>query len=358
MKPSSENNSFILQDAHGHALFNGTKESGWHGVQLSFDNVGLGMMTLFVTSTLDDWFLLLKRLNQAEGRSELTAIAFLISFLVLMSFILMNVFIGFVIVLFHKEKEKEKQYHVLDSAAEECLITALTANPLQLYEHPEGRVRVALWKLVTHQWFQRFSMVMILANTAFMMTKHTRQSDEVSHVQRISNLIFTGIFSAEVLLKLCAFSIKALTKDYWLLFDTIVILGSWMDIVLDELNVDFLRLSIFRLFRVARLAQVMGKGGNLRQLFSTFLKSMKCVPSIACLTGLILYFYAILGMNVSQDLFNFFSFSLIFLKNHYIRLQSLTRLKYDLNARQTDKMTIGCPTKNFLSLMKCFSKSS
>jgi len=111
-------------------------------------------------------------------------------------------------------------------------------------------------------------------------------------------LVFTVLFSLEIMLKLIAFSFKALAKDNWLLFDTIVILGSWIDIILDELKVSFLKLSIFRLFRVARLAQVMGKGGNLRQLFSTFLKSMRCVPSIACLTALILYFYAILGMNL------------------------------------------------------------
>ena len=125
--------------------------------------------------------------------------------------------------------------------------------------------------------------------------------------------MFTVLFSLEIVLKLVAFSFKALVKDKWLLFDTIVILGSWIDIILDELKVSFLKLSIFRLFRVARLAQVMGKGGNLRQLFSTFLKSMRCVPSIACLTGLILYFYAILGMNVSAEpLFTFyFVFSLI-----------------------------------------------
>ena len=263
-------------------------------------------MTLFVTSTLDDWFLLLKRLNQVNGKTEMTAIVFIVSYLVLMSFILMNVFIGFVVVLYHKEKEKDEQYHVLNSSAQECLITALTANPRQMYEHPQGRVRVALWKMVTCQWFQRFSMAMILVNTGFMMTKHMRQADEVSYVQRISNLVFTGLFSLEIVLKLLAFSFKALAKDYWLLFDTIVILGSWIDIVLDELKVSFLRLSIFRLFRVARLAQVMGKGGNLRQLFSTFLKSMKCVPSIACLTGLILYFYAILGMNVSEIISSYY----------------------------------------------------
>jgi Ion transport protein. len=262
------------------------------------------MLTLFVLSTMDDWFLFLQNLSNVKGNSELTAITFVVSFLVLMSFIIMNVFIGFVIVLFHKEREKDDHYHVLNNSAQECLLTALSANPSRLYEVPKGLFRTVLFKIATHPKFQSFSMVLILVNTGFMMTKHTRQDETVTMVQRWGNLVFTGIFTLEVAIKLIAFSIKALARDYWLLFDTIVIMGSWIDIVLDELNISFLKLSIFRLFRVARLAQVLGKGGNLRQLFSTFLKSMRCVPSIACLMGLLLYFYAILGMNVSYTLYS------------------------------------------------------
>ena len=142
-------------------------------------------------------------------------------------------------------------------------------------------------------------MVLILINTGFMMTKHTHQSQQFTTVQQWANIFFTSLFTIEIIIKLIAFTFKALLYDYWLLFDTVVILGSWLDIALDLLHVSFLNLSIFRLFRVARLAQVVGKGGNLRQLFMTFLKSMKCVPSIACLMALILYFYAILGMGVS-----------------------------------------------------------
>jgi len=292
---ASSNAPYSMEDSHG--FISSSPEMSWEGVKLSFNNFGHGMMTLFVASTLDDWFLVLTRLTTA-GHSEVTGIVFLLSFLILMSFILMNVFIGFVVVLFHKEKEKDEQYNVLNTSGQECLVTALSANPTQLYDQPHGRFKIIFWRLASHPWFQKLSMIMILMNTGFMMTKHTRQDEVFFQIQRLSNIVFTSLFTIEIAIKLTAFSMKALLRDRWLLFDAIVILGSWFDIVLEELQIPFLKLSIFRLFRVARLAQVLGKGGNLRQLFATFLKSMKCVPSIACLMGLILYFYAILGMNL------------------------------------------------------------
>ena len=270
----------------------------WNGNALSFDDVGAGMTTLFVLSTMDEWFKFLSKLISVKDVNDVTASLFIVSFIIIMSFVIMNVFIGFVIVLFHKVREKDDKFKVLDKSAQECLRTALSENPVKKWNKPSGIFRRIIWQIATSNWFQTISMVLILLNTCFLMTKHAHQNYAFTIVQRFSNIIFTTLFTIEVIIKLIAFSYRVLFEDYWVAFDVVVILGSWLDIVLDELKVAFINLSIFRLFRVARLAKILGRGGNLRELFNTFVKSIKCVPSISLLIALFLYFYAILGMKV------------------------------------------------------------
>lgn len=256
------------------------------------------MTTLFVLSTMDDWFVFLIKLINIEEKDDITAVIFIVTFIMIMSFVMLNVFIGFVIVLFHKEREKDEKFIILDKLAQDCIRTALSENPRQT-EQPAGYFQEKIWALANTAWFQNVGMLLILLNTGFIMTKHAQQSAMFTIMQRWSNIVFTVLFTIEIAIKLLAFTWRVLLYDYWVTFDAVVIFGSWVDIILDELKVNFINLSIFRLFRVARLAQLVGKGGNLRELFNTFLKSMKCVPSIACLIALLLYFYAVLGMNVS-----------------------------------------------------------
>lgn len=270
----------------------------WDGNQLTFKNIGSGMTTLFVLSTMDDWFKFLEKLIKTESVSTGITITYIVSFILIMSFVMLNVFIGFVIVVFHKEKDKTSKCKILTKGAQECIVTALSENPSTLHVLPKLPIQLKLWKLVTSPWFHTTSILLIVLNTIFLITKTYKQSNDMTNMQHYANIIFTVLFTVEILLKFIAFSWAVVIKDSWLIFDTLVVIGSWIDIMLDLFNVSSVKISLFRLFRVLRLAKVVGKGGNLRQLFSTFLKSMKSVPHIACLLALLLYLYAIIGMEL------------------------------------------------------------
>ena len=59
-----------------------------------------------------------------------------------------------------------------------------------------------------------------------------------------------------------AVPIREFVRDPWLMFDVLVIIGGWVDIVLNQLNVRSINTNLFRLFRVARLMKFVGKGGK------------------------------------------------------------------------------------------------
>lgn len=133
------------------------------------------------------------------------------------------------------------------------------------------------------------------------MTKHFQQSYEAIQIQSIANMVFNMIFTLECLLKLIAYGLRDFFRDAWCAFDIVVIIGSWIDIVITEfVKVSFVNTSFFRLFRAARIAQLVGRDGDLKKLSATLLNAMKSVPSIAVLMGLIIYVYAILGVEVSR----------------------------------------------------------
>ena len=142
-------------------------------------------------------------------------------------------------------------------------------------------------------------MILIFLNTVVVMTTHYRQSYDFKRMQSIANMLFTIIFTIECLVKVIAYGLKTFCKDAWCVFDMIVIVGSWVDIIVEFLYMTLVNTSFFRLFRAARVAKLAGKDGNLRQLFATLMSSMKSVPPIAFLLLLIMYMYAILGMQVS-----------------------------------------------------------
>ena len=277
--------------------------STWVSNRLTFTNIGEGMLTLFVISTMDNWFAFLRQMINTKGVSSTITIIYMVTYMMIMGFIMMNVFIGFIIVVFHMEKEKEEKFKVLNKVAQECILKVLTTRPPKKHTQPPYKFQKTVWEIVTATWFQTLSMVLIVLNTIILVTRSYGQDESITIMQKHFNVVFTIVFTIEILLKLIAFPPRVFMNDPWLMFDAIVVFCSWIDIALEVLDVSFLNLTLFRLFRVLRLVKIIGKGGNLRQLFHTFFKSLKCVPYIALLLALLLYLYAIVGMKVNYSFF-------------------------------------------------------
>lgn len=156
-----------------------------------------------------------------------------------------------------------------------------------------------------------------MINTITLAMKFYRQPDFYSYTLDVLNMIFTAVFALEFIFKLAAFRFKNYFGDAWNVFDFIIVLGSFIDIVYSEVqeksniggNVSksssIISINFFRLFRVMRLVKLLSRGEGIRTLLWTFIKSFQALPYVALLIVMLFFIYAVIGMQVRMGIINF-----------------------------------------------------
>ncbi|XP_062316510.1 voltage-dependent L-type calcium channel subunit alpha-1D-like [Osmerus eperlanus] len=291
----------------------------WHNSEFNFDNVLMAMMALFTVSTFEGWpSLLYKAID--SNRENLGPIynyrveisIFFIIYIIIIAFFMMNIFVGFVIVTFQEQGEKEYKNCELDKNQRQCVEYALKARPLRRYI-PKNPYQYKFWYVVNSTGFEYIMFVLIMLNTLCLAVQHYGQSALFNYVMDILNMVFTTVFTVEMVLKLIAFKPRHYFTDAWNTFDALIVVGSVVDIAITEVNPteapqvdeqgnteDSARISItfFRLFRVMRLVKLLSRGEGIRTLLWTFIKSFQALPYVALLIAMLFFIYAVIGMQV------------------------------------------------------------
>uniref|UniRef100_A0A3B3CXY8 Voltage-dependent L-type calcium channel subunit alpha n=1 Tax=Oryzias melastigma TaxID=30732 RepID=A0A3B3CXY8_ORYME len=186
----------------------------WTNAELNFDNIFNGMLSLFTISTFEGWpKILYKAIDSSmEDKGPIynnrVAISiFFIIYLILIAFFMMNIFVGFVIVTFQEQGEQEYKDCELDKNQRQCVQYALKARPLRCYI-PKNPYQYQVWYIVTSCYFEYLMFLLIMLNTMCLGMQHCNQSDHVTHLSDMLNVIFTVLFTVEMILKLMAFKAK------------------------------------------------------------------------------------------------------------------------------------------------------
>uniref|UniRef100_A0A671LDQ4 Voltage-dependent L-type calcium channel subunit alpha n=1 Tax=Sinocyclocheilus anshuiensis TaxID=1608454 RepID=A0A671LDQ4_9TELE len=279
------------------------KERIWINSDFNFDNVLMGMMALFTVSTFEGWPALLYKAIDANAENHgpiynyrVEISIFFIVYIIIIAFFMMNIFVGFVIITFREQGEAEFKNCELDKNQRQCVEYALKAQPLKLYI-PKNPVQYKFWSIINSTGFEYIMFVLILLNTVTLAVQHYDQSKFFSYVMDILNMVFTGLFTVEMIIKLMALRLRHYFIDAWNSFDALIVVGSVVDIVVTD-SEDSSRVSItfFRLFRVMRLVKLLSKGEGIRTLLWTFVKSLQALPYVALLIAMIFFIYAVIGM--------------------------------------------------------------
>uniref|UniRef100_A0A670KET2 Voltage-dependent L-type calcium channel subunit alpha n=1 Tax=Podarcis muralis TaxID=64176 RepID=A0A670KET2_PODMU len=280
----------------------------WENSKFDFDNVLTAMMALFTVSTFEGWPELLYRSIDSHmedvgpiynHRVEISI--FFIIYIIIIAFFMMNIFVGFVIVTFQEQGEQEYKNCELDKNQRQCVEYALKARPLRRYI-PKNQYQYKVWYVVNSTYFEYLMFILILLNTICLAMQHYGQSCIFKEAMNILNMLFTGLFTVEMVLKLIAFKPKGYFSDPWNVFDFLIVIGSIIDVILSETNnaEENSRISItfFRLFRVMRLVKLLSRGEGIRTLLWTFIKSFQALPYVALLIVMLFFIYAVIGMQV------------------------------------------------------------
>ncbi|XP_068609187.1 voltage-dependent L-type calcium channel subunit alpha-1D [Brachionichthys hirsutus] len=331
--PEECKGTYILYN-NGDAALPMVRDRIWYNSDFNFDNVLMAMMALFTVSTFEGWpTLLYKAIDSSREnmgpiynyRVEISI--FFIIYIIIIAFFMMNIFVGFVIVTFQEQGEKEYKNCELDKNQRQCVEYALKARPVRRYI-PKNPYQYKVWYVVNSTGFEYVMFVLIILNTLCLAIQHHGQSHLFNYAMDILNMVFTGVFTVEMILKLIAFKPRGYVRDAWNVFDALVVIGSVVDIILSqnyfadawntfdalivvgsvvdiaitEINntEDSARISItfFRLFRVMRLVKLLSRGEGIRTLLWTFIKSFQALPYVALLIAMLFFIYAVIGMQV------------------------------------------------------------
>uniref|UniRef100_A0A3P8NRE6 Voltage-dependent L-type calcium channel subunit alpha n=1 Tax=Astatotilapia calliptera TaxID=8154 RepID=A0A3P8NRE6_ASTCA len=294
----------------------------WLNNDFNFDNVLNGILALFTVSTFEGWpKLLYKAIDSAEEdmgpvfNNRVDVSIFFIIYIIIIAFFMMNIFVGFVIVTFQQQGEQEYKNCELDKNQRQCVQYALKARPLKCYI-PKNPYQYRVWYIVTSCYFEYLMFFLIMLNTLCLGMQHCNQSDHVTKLSDILNLIFTVLFTVEMILKLMAFKARGYFGDPWNVFDFIIVIGSVVDVILSEVDSALadsgglyclhgcasenasVSITFFRLFRVMRLVKLLNRSEGIRNLLWTFIKSFQALPHVALLIVMLFFIYSVVGMQI------------------------------------------------------------
>ncbi|XP_057675955.1 voltage-dependent L-type calcium channel subunit alpha-1D-like [Corythoichthys intestinalis] len=289
------------------------KERIWQNSDFNFDNVLMGMLALFTVSTFEGWPQLLYRAVDANAinhgpiynyRVEISV--FFIIYIIIIAFFMMNIFVGFVIITFREQGEAEFKNCELNKNQRQCVYYALKAQPIKIYI-PKNPSQLKFWKIINSSQFEYVMFVLILGNTLTLAVQHYEQSKLFTSVMDILNMIFTVVFTIEMIIKLLALRAHHYFIDPWNSFDALIVVGSVLDIAVSEFSgggghgegkgeSGKVSITFFRLFRVLRLVKLLSKGEGIRTLLWTFVKSLQALPYVGLLIAMIFFIYAVIGM--------------------------------------------------------------
>uniref|UniRef100_A0A1S4H3K3 Ca_chan_IQ domain-containing protein n=1 Tax=Anopheles gambiae TaxID=7165 RepID=A0A1S4H3K3_ANOGA len=290
-----------------------SKEREWSNNRFHFDDVQKAMLTLFTVSTFEGWPSLLyvsidshtENFGPIYNYRPLVATYYII-YIIVIAFFMVNIFVGFVIVTFQNEGEQEYKNCDLDKNQRNCIEFALKAKPVRRYIPNDDRIQYKVWWFVTSQLFEYTIFILIMMNTITLSMKFYRQPQPYTEWLDFLNLLFTAVFALEFVFKLAAFRFQNYFGDAWNVFDFIIVLGSFIDIVYSEVTTSsgtkgastIISINFFRLFRVMRLIKLLARGEGIRTLLWTFIKSFQALPYVALLIVMLFFIYAVIGMQV------------------------------------------------------------
>ncbi|EGD78396.1 voltage-dependent L type calcium channel alpha 1 [Salpingoeca rosetta] len=304
MFKSQCNGTFLVEDDAG--LFSNATRA-WSTPYFNFDNVGKGMLTLFTVSTLEGWIDVMNNAidctaenRQPERNNNPVAALFFVTYVILVAFFMLNIFVGYVIITFSSEGESYEAVDGLDKNQRKCLAFCLNAQPIRVHR-PLYRAQISIFRFVSSKHFEWFIMAAIIGNSIVLLMAYEGMPSDYEMGLQLCNIVFTGIFTVEALLKLFALNPTGYFHDSWNFFDFIIVVGSLVDVFLSAtqssgdsgVNIGFLRL-----FRVARLLKLVSRGKGMKRLLWTFAKSFQSLPYVAALIMMLFFVYAVIGMQL------------------------------------------------------------
>ncbi|XP_060112942.1 sodium channel protein type 2 subunit alpha-like [Heteronotia binoei] len=136
--------------------------------------------------------------------------------------------------------------------------------------------------------------ICIVLNTLFMALEHYPMKPSFEEVLKTGNLVFTGIFTAEMVLKLIAMDPFYYFQEGWNVFDSIIVSLSLMELGLANVE----GLSVLRSFRLLRVFKLAKSWPTLNMLIKIIGNSVGALGNLTLVLAIIVFIFAVVGMQL------------------------------------------------------------
>ncbi|XP_070813062.1 sodium channel protein type 3 subunit alpha isoform X12 [Pituophis catenifer annectens] len=136
--------------------------------------------------------------------------------------------------------------------------------------------------------------ICIVLNTLFMAMEHYPMTSDFYQVLSVGNLVFTGIFTAEMILKIIARDPYYYFQEGWNIFDGIIVSLSLMELGLANVE----GLSVLRSFRLLRVFKLAKSWPTLNMLIKIIGNSVGALGNLTLVLAIIVFIFAVVGMQL------------------------------------------------------------
>ncbi|KPP71983.1 voltage-dependent T-type calcium channel subunit alpha-1I-like [Scleropages formosus] len=235
---------------------------------------------------------------------------YFISFLLIVSFFVLNMFVGVVVENFHKcrqhqeveeaKRREEKRLRRMEKKRRKAQKLPYYAS----YSH----VRRMIHSFCTNHYLDLFITFIICVNVVTMSLEHYSQPRSLETALKYCNYFFTTTFVLEAALKFTAFGFRRFFKDRWNQLDLAIVLLSVMGITLEEIEINASLpinptiIRIMRVLRIARVLKLLKMATGMRALLDTVVQALPQVGNLGLLFMLLFFIYAALGVELFGEL--------------------------------------------------------
>ncbi|CAH2330234.1 skeletal muscle voltage-gated sodium channel alpha-subunit type 4, partial, partial [Pelobates cultripes] len=136
--------------------------------------------------------------------------------------------------------------------------------------------------------------ICIVLNTLFMAMEHYPITDQFAEVLNVGNLVFTGIFAAEMFFKIIALDPYYYFQVGWNIFDSIIVTLSLVELGLANVE----GLSVLRSFRLLRVFKLAKSWPTLNMLIKIIGNSVGALGNLTLVLAIIVFIFAVVGMQL------------------------------------------------------------
>uniref|UniRef100_A0ABM5GF31 Voltage-dependent T-type calcium channel subunit alpha-1I isoform X2 n=1 Tax=Pogona vitticeps TaxID=103695 RepID=A0ABM5GF31_9SAUR len=285
----------------------------WVHHKYNFDNLGQALMSLFVLASKDGWVNIMYNGLDAVAVDQQPVtnnnpwmLLYFISFLLIVSFFVLNMFVGVVVENFHKCRQHQEAEEA--RRREEKRLRRLEKKRRKAQRLPYYAtycsVRLLIHSVCTSHYLDIFITFIICLNVVTMSLEHYNQPMSLETALKYCNYMFTTVFVLEAVLKLVAFGLRRFFKDRWNQLDLAIVLLSVMGITLEEIEINAALpinptiIRIMRVLRIARVLKLLKMATGMRALLDTVVQALPQVGNLGLLFMLLFFIYAALGVEL------------------------------------------------------------